>query len=227
MKAGIAFCIVLLLGFKHVSAQTYMATYGRYTDLKDSIKKTFPSVLSLDRYCYSLRSDWYYKTIFNDSLSFCDAMDYGGDDILKHFEKLMLKKKLPYAFFSYCDKNKLYNISYSPKRKEQIFILDSVTEPHWIVDSSYTQYNLFDRKCNLAYCLTGWDTVFILYTKELPGRFGPSVFRNAPGFILAVFQQKGNVSFIATKLEKIDFKLTVPADKLVLTREVYARRKNE
>ena len=208
-----------------VLSQSYMITYEQF-GFNPNEKRAMPFTFNIDS-IYDYPEKIVIKLLFNDSIGFSAICDKNKTAI-DMYEKVGKKRIQSHTSFTISRNNIFYNVRYWPQHvKKDFFVLDTLSQKKWQHDSS-NGYSLFNYSCSVAYSVSAeGDTTFVYYTKELPGKFGPLYLKGAPGIILGTFEQWGSRSFIATNIEKINYEMKLPGDKIVLTRKEYENRKNE
>lgn len=169
------------------------------------------------------QKEYIKQLLFNDTLSFNCFLEK-DKNIFAEFEKLGKKRTLVHNTLTLFNQDNLFEISCWPIVKKDYLVFDTLKNYNWVIDSSEKYF--LDFHCKEAFSLINTtDTLFILYTTELQQPFGPTYHHNSPGVVLEAYDQYMQQYFIATKIEKVDYNMKLPSDKILLSRKDYLKRK--
>lgn len=213
-------CILVLLVFtftKTVSAQTFIITY-KIPGYDPTIKQPMPFTLNRDS-IYYYPPNMEIKLLCNDSIGFSALCD-NNKTLIKMFEKAGKKRISNHIQFSVIKDDRVFKVSYWPTVKKDFFVLDTLWTEHWVDDTA--SYSLFNYSCKMAHAVSaGGDTSFVYYTNALPGSFGPLTMWGRAGTMVGTYQQRWGRAYVATSIEKVDYEMKLPSDKIILTRKEY------
>jgi GLPGLI family protein len=222
MMKRLFFLFLLACNYTHTNAQSYVVTYEPLN--LDSGYKKMPFTINREG-AYYFQPKFSIKLLFNDTIGFSTVSD-NDKSLIKMFEKAGKKRIANHIQFSMLKGDRVYKTSFWPSVKKNFFVLDTLWTEHWKEDTA--SYTLLNYPCMMAYAVSSaGDTSFVYYTNELPGSFGPLTMWGRTGAMLGTYQQKWGRGYVATSIEKIDYEIKLPADKLIVTRKEYELLKNQ
>jgi GLPGLI family protein len=182
-----------------VKSQTYSVVY-RYdpAPIRDT---SIPA----DHLLYSMHMQ-YQRLLFNDTLSLAmiqnrfkekgNRANFSNRNF--HHSKVYLRNS-----------NRTLNISTWPKKHKPTGVLAIAENPKWIQSGRVVTF--LGYLCSEAYYLkTANDTVFAIYTTQIPVPYGPWAFGGLPGLILDFYDGSSNTGWTALSVTKINIKIRLP-----------------
>lgn len=170
------FTLLVLLCLNLISGQNYIIKYQFYQD--DKV------------YDYDLMITEDYSLFYQTNLINFDNDDIQIDQSCERFYYYYDKVKLDYAIYDFVEKIPL-QVSYNIDLK-------------WTLEQSkpedYLSYKV--QTANLIHNGTTWNTI---YTNDIPINDGPFIFKNLPGLVLEVSNEKGD-KFKLVEIKEVDKK---------------------
>lgn len=211
------FFVLLLLVSKNIYSQSGYSVQYSFTFFKPVLNITVQGTIR-DVPTDFVAAD---RLVFNDSLSFCYRIVDGKDPLRK---KTVFDKIVHHAVLYSRPDNKLYDEVAWPPGKGKYLVYDTAKNENWVFGDGAKEIAGYTCKSALLVNEKN-DSTLVWYSTAIGLPFGPNYFTGFPGLVLEVYDQQRRTHWLATKIEKGNYDVVIPAKAIICSRKAYLEKR--